>query len=204
METLSGSNPPRYPPNPIQVSKEVTFHLRIRSAKEALTVLKWLLTKFYRNGKEYSEEEIIVLHLLAEYFNSYRNKGFYNSNGLEFLKLRALARITILDPERRDSAQRSIEKLLLAQDILFSPRAFLGLPLKSCRQLLGRRNRRLERKPTGEPRRIGVGYRDKGSTTQVYIDGSPQWGEVATSDLVRFGLLREVPEEWWRVSHFFE
>lgn len=42
-----------------------------------------------------------------------------------------------------------------------------------------------------QKRRIGIGYRDKGTLKNLAVDGSPSWQEVATHQ----GQIREVPRD---------
>jgi hypothetical protein len=199
MEENVGRHPPRHPPNPIQVSKWNTTHLRIENAKQALQILRWLLTKFYRSGKRFTDKEIFALYEISQYFENYRQKGFFESKnrGL-YLRLRLLANLS-LKPELK-TYERAQEKLLLSQRTLMNPREFLGLPPSFLQKFLFVRNRRLDRKPQ-EPRRIGVGYRDKGATQVTSYDGSPRLSEVIRGTADPF-LFREESKEWWEVTHF--
>lgn len=203
MKVLEANTPPRYSPNPIQVSKDSSFYLSIGTAREGLQLLKWLLTQFHRRGRLYSEKELIVLWLLSEYFNSYRNKGWWKANELEFLKLKSLAQLSLCSGRMKDY-QKYQEKILINQNILFSPRAFLGLPFNYLDRFLKVLNRK-KRRRLKDLRRIGVGYRDKGTASKPSIDGSPRWSEVAVSEKIRkeeslhFGNFRE----WWETSTFF-
>lgn len=199
MESKMGRTPPRYLPNPMQVSRDRTFKLRISSGLEGLKLTKWLLTKFYRSGKQFTEEEYCIAHLLSEYWNSYRNKGFFRKHDLEFLKLRALMRLA-LKPGKLEPCEVHSEKLILSQSVLFSPRAFLSLPPSFASSFLKSDNRLL-RKPSPEPRRIGVGYRDKGTAQIPSSDGSPCWREVAVSQKMRSKDYFSSPE-WWEVGSF--
>lgn len=202
MEVIGGRHPPRHPPNTtLKVTEYDTFHLRLKCASEGLRALRFLLTSFYSRGKNWEETELVALFEISEYFNSYRNKAFFDKHGVEFLKLRTLARLSVLNRELT-STERAQEKLVLAQQVLFNPRAFRSLKALSPNRLLGRLNRRLKR-PHPEPRRVGVGYRDKGAATDTAIDGSPRWTDVAVSPQVRFGLLSKPTEEWWALGTFF-
>lgn len=200
MQNIVGSNPPRYPPNTMHVSKEDTFYLTVKRPLEGLRLLRWLLTKFYSRKRKFEDGELEVLFLLSEYFLKLRNKGFFDKHGLEFLKLRRLAELTLKPTlERHEEAQ---EQLLLQARVLMNPRVLRSLPKNYHRKFLSRENRRLKR-PHPEQRRIGVGYRDKGSTSDPAQDGSPQWREVAVSTDVRNGVIRSEHKRWWESEVFF-
>lgn len=190
--------PPRQPPNTMRVSKYETFSLRIPNGLTALQITRWLLTKFYRSGRKYTEEESNICYLLSEYWNSYRNKGFFQKHQLELLKLRSLMRLSLVSRELTQPEKVS-EKLILSQRCLYSPRAFLSLPSDYAQKFLSVRNRKLNARPP-EPRRIGVGYRDKGTAQDESIDGSPSWATVASHPLYRNKFSDEV--EWWQVTKF--
>ena len=201
MEEKSGRTPPRYSPNTMLVSKMESFSLKIPSGKVALLLTRWLLTKFYRSGKRYSDENKAICFLIAEYWNSYRNEKFYQKNGVELLKLATLMRYS-LKPGKLERHEKNQIILILRQRPLFNPRAFLSLPESFARRFLSRKNRRLD-KPSPELRRIGVGYRDKGTARQPSKDGSPRWEEVAVSPRIRYNTILE-PKNWWEVHKFLD
>ena len=198
MEEKTSRTPPRYSPNTMLVSGEDTFSLRIPSGKAALLLTRWLLTKFYRSGRKYCDEDKAICYLVAEYWNSYRNKGFYSKYELELLKLRLLFKLS-LKPGKLEAAEKNQEILVLNQKCLLNPRAFLSLPESFARRFLSRKNRRLKR-PHPELRRIGVGYRDKGAARFSSIDGSPRWEDVAVSLTSRMVILES--KRWWEVTEF--
>lgn len=198
MSEKTANTPPRHSPNPMRVSKDDFFSLRIPSGRVALLLTRWLLTKFYRSGRRYSDEEKATCYLIGEYWNSYRNKGFFLKRELEILNLRLLLGLSLKSGklERHEEKQ---EDLVLQQKVLFNPRAFLSLPREFARGFLLRVNLRL-RKPHPELRRIGVGYRDKGTARFTDKDGSPRWEDVAVSPENRVRRLE--PKRWWEVTEF--
>lgn len=200
MTEIEANTPPRYPPNPMLVSKDFSFYLKVKAPLEGLRVLRWVLTQFYKSGQKFDPEMKEVLFLLSEYFNGYRNESFYIAHGIEFLKLKTLARIAIKPTLERNEV--AVQRLLLSQGTLMSPRLLLSFPADYHRQFLATFNRSIKADHP-EQRRIGVGYRDKGTASIPSNDGSPRWGEVAVSFQVRFGLIRSKPETWWRLERFF-
>lgn len=198
MEEKTGRTQPRYSPNTMLVSKDDSFSLKIPSGKAALLLTRWLLTKFYRSGRRYSDEDKAISYLVAEYWNSYRNKGFYQKSETELLKLRLLMRLS-LKPGKLERHEKIQENLVLHQNVLLNPRAFLSLPESFARRFLSRKNSRLNR-PHPELRRIGVGYRDKGTARDSSIDGSPRWEDVAVTPESRYRTLET--KCWWEVTEF--
>jgi hypothetical protein len=200
-----GRTPPRYSPNTIlEVSEHKTFSLRIPTAKFALQILRWLLTKFYSRGRKYTETEHVIVYLLAEYLENYRDRRFLDTHKLLLLKLRLLTNLS-LKPVLKHYEKRQ-EEILLSQRILFSPRAFLSLPADFALKFLSVKDRR-RKKDHAPLRRIGVGYRDKGAAKFPAIDGSPSWQEVASApidpeltvyDDIRLGRFVHV----WEVTKF--
>lgn len=206
MKSNLGRTPPRYPPNPMQVSEHKTFRLRVGSPSEMMLLIRYLMTTFYARGKQWTSELDEVTFILAgEYFTGYRNEGFYSKHELDFLKVQSLARIVLA--RSRGELPRHLEaaeRLLLAQKVLLNPRAFRGLKQRFEGGFLRTTNRLLKR-PCPEPRRIGVGYRDKGTAQTPSFDGSPSWKEVAVSRSRRhpmaFGIFRS--PRWYDEVKFF-
>ena len=163
------------------------------------------MTAFYHNGQRWSSElERNSFFLAGEYFTYYRNPGFYRKRELNFLKVRSLARV-IREKERGDLPPhlKATERLLLSQRILLSPRVFRSLQHRFEGGFLRVDNRQLRGK-CPEPRRIGVGYRDKGTAQDPQYDASPGWKEVAVSRLNRLplGSLADI-KRWYTDLRFF-
>lgn len=203
-ESKLGRTPPRYSPNPMQVSEHKTFRLKIGSAKEALLYIRYLMTTFYHNGKEWpSQQEEVSFILAGEYFTGYRNPAFYSKHELDFLKVQSLARVV----RARSSGElprhlEAAEALLLRQKVLLVPRVFRSLKQRFEGGFLHVSNRQL-RRPCPEPRRIGVGYRDKGTAQNPPTDASPGWKEVAVSRLNRLPLGGLCKIRWYTDVKFF-
>jgi hypothetical protein len=85
---------------------------------------------------------------------------------------------------------------------LLSPRAFLGMQKQfEVECFIKRDNRNL--RPEPQPlRRIGVGYRDKGTAAIPHQDGTPRWQEVA-GNLINEDPLQEFRRKI-RTECFFE
>lgn len=73
-----GRTPPRYPPKPtfLEVSKDRTFSLKLRTPSQGVSILRFLFTKFYARGEVLTDTEVILLELLKIYFEELRNAPF--------------------------------------------------------------------------------------------------------------------------------
>lgn len=208
MVSKLGRTPPRYSPNPMQVNEHCSFRLKIKNPSEGLLLFRYLMTKFYRDGKKWTRsQDEASFYLVGLYFEELRNPGFYSKHELDFLKVCTLARVVLARCQGDLPAHlKQQENLMLRQRVLLNPRGFLGLEPRFKGGFLRSTNRQL-RRPSPEPRRIGVGYRDKGTAQNSATDASPGWKEVAVSRQNRhelaFGLpLSEVTRWYDRVRVF--
>lgn len=75
---------------------------------------------------------------------------------------------------------------------LLSPHEYFGLKFGLFRTLeLKIRILRIELRKV-QQRYVGVGYKDKGSSRKVSLDGSPPWGEVCSDYRIRKKLDRTI------------
>lgn len=169
---------PYSPIGPLEVNRDKTFRLRLKDANQAYVLLKFLLTKFYLY-EDLDRNEETVFYLVVEFFRTYRNLPFYEARKEEWLTLSLLASLKLEFPDRKypnwANAQR---RILLKNCCLYSPRAFLGLKLRAA-DFLSSVNRTMRRSPPPQ-RRVGVGYRDKGTASVPHHDGNPSWQLVAS------------------------
>lgn len=178
-----GRNPPRCPPKTIfEVSKDLTFRLKLKNPNEGLTLLRYLCTKFYARGQTLLKDEEILWYLVLEYFRDLRNVplGQQYMKAIELQSLFALSRLwgTFRCSEYPTWAKAQVN-ILRRNAGLLSPRAFLGVEKQfTVGRFIKRDNRNLGTDPQ-PPRRIGVGYRDKGTAAIPHQDGTPRWQEVA-------------------------
>lgn len=202
MVSKLGRTPPRYSPNPMQVNEHKSFRLKIRNPSEGLLLFRYLMTKFYRCGQKWTcSQDEASFYLVGLYFEELRNPGFYSKHELDFLKVCSLARVVLARSQGElPEHLRQQEILLLRQRVLLNPRGFLGLELRFKGGFLRSTNRQL-RRPCPEPRRIGVGYRDKGTAQNSATDASPGWQEVAVSrqnrNEIAFGLPSSSVVRWF-------
>jgi hypothetical protein len=179
MDSMQGRTPPRCPPNPkLTVSKEKTFRLQVRNTSEVFTALKFLFTKFFARGEDLSDLEHVLVDLLLAHLASIRSAQF----GRQLLASVELQRILVLGRlyntfrgEALPSWAQAQVGVLAKQRTFFDPRAFLGVEKIFTADNLIRVDNRLLRRAPRPPRRIGVGYRDKGTTQPLHIQGSPGW-----------------------------
>lgn len=178
-EPRPGSHLSRYP---FQVSTDLTFRLKIKDPNQGLLLLRFYATKFYARGEKLEYNEKILLELVLEYFRDLRNRplGKQIMENQSYLALFGLFRLwaTFRDSEYPKWAKTQVA-ILIKSSKLLTPRAFLGVVEKmKVERFVKRFDRRLAKEPPPE-RRIGVGYRDKGTAAIPSLDGSPHWTELA-------------------------
>lgn len=197
-----GRTPPRCPPKTIfEVSKDLTFRLKLKNPNEGLTVLRYLSTKFYARGQTLLKDEETLWYLVLEYFRDLRNiplgKKYFSS--IELQSLIALSRhwCTFRCSEYPTWAKAQVA-ILKRNAGLLSPRAFLGMQKQfEVSRFIKRDNRNLRSEP--QPlRRIGVGYRDKGTAAIPHHDGTPRWQEVAVEAIAECPIKEHYRKIWTR------
>jgi hypothetical protein len=201
-----GRYPPRYLPKTIfEVSKDQTFRLKLKHPNEGLVLLRYLCTKFYARGETLLKDEEIIWYLVLEYFRELRNVtlGAQYFSSTELQSLFALSRhyATFRSSEYPRWALAQIA-ILKRNAGLLSPRAFLGMQKQfevECFVKRDNRNLRPEPQPL---RRIGVGYRDKGTAAIPHQDGTPRWQEVAGKAIAECPIKEHYGKIWTRC--FFE
>jgi len=160
------------------VDRDSTFSLKIRCPNEGLTILRFLVTKFYARGTRLTQHEEVILYYMVEYFENLRNNDFFTSNQRQWLTVKMLVGLYIERKHQKERAYINQVKILVPQ-IAMTPRAFLGYQkLFKVDKFLCHQNRKLQ-KDHAPQRRIGVGYRDKGAARIDHYDASPSWQEVA-------------------------
>jgi len=178
------------------VSQELFFRLQVKSPNQGLTALRFLLTKFYVRDQRLSKNEEALLYELVEYFNNLRNPSFFESQGIKWLTLQRLTSLLLKfrNVEYPSYAKAQVS-LLLRNNSLMSPRAFLGLaknfePLSFLKRL-----NRLTMKQSSTKKFIGVGYRDKGSARIESFDGNPSWQTIASCHNDKVSVRRSKPPD---------
>jgi len=180
------------------VSQDYTFSLKLRDPKEGYVVLKFLFTKLYAREEAISEFEEVIIDLTLLYLEENRNFHHQRSSKTDLSKLSILSlgrfwREYRLTP--RPSYVNASIAIFIKNRKLFSPRSFRGVEQSlDLRALLRRRNQKLASSPPPQ-RRIGVGYRDKGTAAIDHIDASPSWQEVAAQTAKHDINLKFIPEK---------
>jgi len=169
-------------PRNLKVSKEISFYLRIHSARLKFTFLLMLSTK-YLMGKELSDQEKFLFWNVFADLEEYRNGLFWNGHRIrQWLAVEnvvLLMQDTSVTPRlRQANLNWNIQRKLFPS--LF---AYFGWRLEEKVVLFVRRVNRLLRRPPPPKRFVGVGYRDNGHRRNVALDGSPSWQEVASVHL---------------------
>jgi len=163
-----------------QVSKDISFSLKIKCSNQALQCLRDLFTKVFARRGTLTDGEKAFLYYVEEYVSKLRIESFNNDTVQQWFIARQLLKLYLSFPDGNypNFAVRQL-KLLIPQ-FAMTPRAFLGFKLdeRSPKVFFDRLNRRLVRRPPPE-RYIGVGYRDQGATTDPSEDSSPAWQLVA-------------------------
>jgi len=196
--------------------KRGAYILKIKKGIRKKDLFRFLLAKMlYEKEEGLHLDEFLVLwelylHLLEVQSKdpSFKEKyeNFFRSSFLFFRELGSQKEFPIRLEENENS--QYLERIVKVLEPMLPTRsAYFGLKgqksLKSGFSLVFE-NELLSRK-IPEGRRIGVGYRDKGSRRDPAFDGSPDWREVALSrqeDRIRsvevyLGIVRESPDFDW-------
>lgn len=166
-----------YSPYSLEVSKDITHDLRVVSLNEALSLVRYFLTKLLDRGEELSPKEQLAFVLLSDKLRTVKDREFLKKN-MQVVKICLyLSKISTpyLSSPRPVWILETV-KLLKGSQVFLSPRAYLGRVVK-LGNILKRNNRRLRRDPPPLAY-IGVGYRDKGTTRLHHLDGNPSWQDV--------------------------
>jgi hypothetical protein len=161
------------------VSGVFSFRCRFSHANQAYLTLRFLLTKVFAREITLTDLEEILFYETVDYLNQYRNENFFSARQ-GWLTLKLLAEIKLSSPDWKSTKHLNAQVSILKKSgYLLSPRAFLSLETKIRPSVfLHRLNRTMRKKPPPE-RRMGVGYRDKGTARVYSSDGCPSWDEVA-------------------------
>jgi hypothetical protein len=197
METNQSSTPALHPPiapSPLEVSKDHGFELRLREPTKVLFLIRYFLTKSVWRGEELQSWEEAALHLLWVQYEGCQDPYHIGKNVMQWLAAKQVFKIWKENAVQTNWGQATLRLLHKNCSFFLSPRAFLSQEISSS-EVLKRINRALYRKPR-PPRRIGVGYRDKGTARQRHHDGSPSWEDVVAGspDEVR---KRDTDEALW-------
>jgi len=181
---IIGTYQPLQPPNPksqLKVSKDFSFSLNVKGINAVLQSTKFLATKWIRTGDGISNDEVAVLHLLVQYLSENRSDELNLQKArMDTLSTKQLVKLILTFPNKKlpDWAKAQVRILVKNENTIMSPRGFLGVEKMFKLTDLVKVQRLKREKNPPPPRRIGVGYRDKGSCRDESIDGTPLWQEV--------------------------
>lgn len=186
--------------NDLQVSQEDSFEIRINRPATAYRELRYLLTKVFARKELLNEKEEVLLYYIIEYFQNLRSiSNWSDRQDIKKLSLFQTVKLYLKFRDQDYPEWAKAQLKILIPHFRMTPRAFLGLRPKRLTVLFRTINRRLKKSPP-PVRYIGVGYRDKGATTDTSKDGSPSWKEVASTPLsillqgeIRRKELRRIP-----------
>jgi hypothetical protein len=160
--------------------------------------LQFLLAKWAYEPERITEEDISVFHELFLRAVDLSEQDYnYRKYLLPLKGMQDLVRGLVLSPEA--SHHRKTLWSLESPSIWFLPSKFFYFGLKGQDLRLWKfamRTPRLQKFPI--QRRMGVGYRDKGSLRLSAEDGSPTWKEVATRRRARDNIT--VGDVWGSYS----
>ena len=186
----------------LDVSEAITWRGKRISNREALKVLRFILTKAVLSEEDFTELETFVALNCAEILLRSKDPSFLGKYSERIEALLDLFEYLRKDEDHIRKARAIIITLEFRAGckILFSPNAYFGMKgnLK-LKKYVVRDNANLRCKPI-DPKRVGVGYNDKGNKKFVHLDGSPSWQEVAASKLSQtwYPPLRCDPKRYFR------
>jgi len=193
---LSSSGPLPYISDPILEDKitklkKEKFHLKIKGVFRKITLFRFFLAKLLFDKEEglHFDEFVVMWEVFQTLLDqndadpAFASKYgcFFREAIPLFLALRNQTEFPIrVDEKDPETFDKLVEKL---QPFLPSRTAYFGLKsqksLRSGFSLIF--DSEIPLRSLVESRRIGVGYRDKGSRRNPALDGSPDWREVALS-----------------------
>lgn len=198
------------------ILKRGVYTLKIKKGIKKKDLFRFLLAKMLYEREEglHLDEFLVLWELYLQLLEvqskdpSFREKyeDFFRNSFLFFRELGSQKEFPIRIEEQENL--QYLERLSKVLEPMLPTRpAYFGLKgqknLKSGFSLVFADELLSRKIPEG--RRIGVGYRDKGSRRDLAFDGSPDWREVATSrqeDRIRevetfLGVIRESPDFDW-------
>lgn len=161
-----------------------------------ITLQRYLLSKLVYEKNKFSVTDLIALYHNQLWLEQKcaHDSGFLSKFGKTLEVISSLLKEINFRAEFTDRAvtRFSVKVKSLLEDFIFPSRNYSQVKLRygGFVQPVDINLTNLERKTKNlHKRRIGIGYRDKGSLKNPAVDGSPSWQEVATHR----GPLHEVP-----------
>jgi len=151
-----------------------------------ITLQRFLVSLIVFKVKEVTFQDVLVLYdnLIWCQEKSEKDPGFQRKFGKELLVLTNLLKSTRFYPStfQRTLLSLSVKFRGELESFYYPERNLQGVSkhVKGHYLVLPHRESGVNKKQLPEPRRIGVGYRDKGHRRDPAWDASPSWQEVAT------------------------
>jgi len=152
-----------------------------------ITLQRFLVSLVVFREKEVTFQDVLVLYdnLIWCQEKSEKDPGFQRKFGKDLIVLTNLLKSTRFHPQtfRRTLVGLSIKFRGELETFYFPERNLQGVSkhVKGHYLVLPHRESGVLKKQLPEPRRIGVGYRDKGHCRDPAWDASPSWQEVANA-----------------------
>jgi hypothetical protein len=173
-------------------------YISISRQARRITLQRYLLSKLVLETWRFTASDLYALFLNQLWLEQKcaRDSGFLQKFGRTLEVLSSLMKEINFRTDFTDRALRRFgtrvrnnlaELLIPKRNFRQVDRRYCGFvqPIDPTLRSLERRSKKLQK------RRIGIGYRDKGTLKNLAVDGSPSWQEVAT----HHGQLKEVPHE---------
>lgn len=154
-----------------------------------MTLQRYLTSLIVHEIEKVSFQDVLTLYdnLLWCQEKSEGDPQFQRKFGQALAKLSAILKGTRFHPRTFHQTLKGLSEKLRAEleDFIYPKRNLPGVErhVKGHYQILPHRELGTPRKQLPKPRRIGVGYRDKGHRRDPAYDGSPSWQEVASRNL---------------------
>lgn len=166
-----------------QTQKMISISRRARR----ITLQRYLLSKLVYEKYEFTASDLLALYLNQLWLEQKcaHDSGFLQKFGKTLEVLSSLMKEINFRTDFTDRALRRFQSRIKEnlEDFIFPRRNFAQIsilyrgfvqPIDPTLKTLERKSKKLSK------RRIGVGYRDKGTLKNPAVDGSPSWQEVAT------------------------
>lgn len=171
--------------NKFPESARIAYSRRIRR----MTLQRFLISMVAHEVEKVSFQDVLTMYdnLLWCQERAGADPQFQRKFGQNLSKLTELLKGTRFHPSSFKTTLNGLSIKVRAElkDFIYPRRNLPGIEkhVKGLYQVLPHKEAGTPRKQLPQPRRIGVGYRDKGHRRDPAWDGSPSWQEVAQSNL---------------------
>jgi len=171
-----------FPENNLAGGAQCLYSRKIRR----ITLERYLVSRIVHQVEEVSFADILILYdnLLWLQEKAEKDPGFQQKFGKDLSVVTEILKGTRFSP---DSFPTTVRKLSVKfrtslENFYYPMRNINGVErhLKGLYSVKPHKETGTPREKLKEPRRIGVGYKDKGHRRNEAIDGSPRWQDVTT------------------------